>query len=246
MLLGSKLLIGLLLCASSVAALHALDPIGDVRIVVDLTPAGRRARQPTPHHPVLYYPFQAPYTEEGAAYALDQAPPPKEKTEHALAVALAKQGYLFVYGMKPDILLSIVFGTMNPQLVSISAGGRRSANVALNGMDMMAMLIGSDTTSLDDPNVREAVIQETYLPHYFMMVTALSYPDREILWRARVMVPGIHVYFGDVVYSLISKGVPYFGKDTRPQLIPMPIKQGHVELGEPTVKDDDVSSPGNP
>jgi hypothetical protein len=230
-----------LLCAISAASALAVDPVGDVRVVVDMTAAGRRARQPTPHHPVIYYPVVAPYTEEGQAYAFDQPPPPKQVTEHLLAVALAKQGYLYVDGATPDILLVVVFGSINPQIGTMTGRGRakgRTIGLAVNRAEMIAMLAGDDVTQMDIPAVRDAVLNEVKLPHYFMMVTAVTYqkPHQE-LWRARITVPGVHVYFGDVVQALITKGVPFFGKDTRPTLIPLPIGQGHVEVGKPTVKE---------
>lgn len=235
----------LLLLLMPLAAFAYEDALPDVNVVVDLTKAGKKARSPTPGHPVYYYPKMAPYTEEGGSYANDQAPPPPNAIAHELAVALARQGYLVAVGkQRPDIVLAIIYGSINPVYVSMPGPGRhKSVQVMLNQADMVAMVQGDDVHGLDVAWIRKQIMDQLHYDRYFFMVTALDFnsfgpgKNPETLWRARISIPAVHVYFGDVVKTLIDKGVPFFGHDARPQHIEIPtVPAGHVEVGTPTLK----------
>lgn len=243
------LLIATALLASS--GFSAEDALPDVNVVVNLTAAGKKVPPPRPGHPVFYYPKVAPYADEGAPQANDQPPPPPAVIEHMLAVALAKQGYLFAAHRDPDIVLAILYGSLNPVFVSVKPPGKRSKSqqIIMNQPDMIAMIQGDDVSGVADvagidfPVVRKRLFDQLHFNRYFIMVTALDYksfgPGKHpvILWRARISIPAIHVYFGDVIETLIKKGAPYFGRDTRPVQVEVPtLPEGHVEVGTPTLK----------
>jgi hypothetical protein len=65
----------------------------EVDVVVDFTEAGRRIMHPAPGNPAYYYPVLGGFEELGSAVAGEKPPRPDE-VAHAVAVELAKQGYL--------------------------------------------------------------------------------------------------------------------------------------------------------
>jgi len=75
------------------AALTAAARETEVDVVVDFTAAGRDLVHPTPQSPAYYYPVLGDFQELGSVAAGEVHPKP-QLVAHAVAVELAKQGYL--------------------------------------------------------------------------------------------------------------------------------------------------------
>ncbi|HZZ57644.1 MAG TPA: hypothetical protein VFE31_07420 [Opitutaceae bacterium] len=190
-----------LVLLAPVPVFAAPDALPDVNVVVDVTAAGRKVRPPTPGHPVFYLPKMAPYTDEGAVLANDQPPPPPNVIAHQLAVALARQGYLYAGPRRrPDVVLAILYGSINPEYVSMPAtsGARKSTSgggskhskkggsslgsgklksiqVMLNQNDMVAMIQGDDVSGMDSTWISKPILDQLHYNRYFLMVAALDF-----------------------------------------------------------------------
>ena len=84
------------------------DRSGQVRVdgVVDMTEAGHKVAHPTPGSPAYYLPISVGYKEFGYAHRFQRPPPNAWDVEHALAVALYREGYqLMTKAGHPSLVL---------------------------------------------------------------------------------------------------------------------------------------------
>lgn len=109
------------------AALGASDDESDhssqvrVDVVVDMTEAGHKIPHPTPNQPAYYLPISVGYKEVGYARHFQRPPPNEWEVQHALAVALYKEGYrLMTKAGHPSLVLVFWWGYMTPADVDVN------------------------------------------------------------------------------------------------------------------------------
>jgi hypothetical protein len=237
----------LLVILSLVYAIElSAEPEAVVNVVVDMTKEGRALTHPTSEHPVYYLPIIGGYKELGEVVA-GQKEPEKKPIIHGLAVELAKQGY-FVVSKKnsnPDIIISIHWGSMNPQVVDLGMPDDPSSKMMMNRPQMLGLVAGNTLGNIGLDFEREEIIQATDDDRYFVVLSAYDFKvyqkshKKVLLWQAKMSIPSNHVTMDEVIPALIKAGGPMFGRETiRPQQLILPLTpEGKVEVGTPTVKD---------
>jgi hypothetical protein len=229
------------------SALVLLSPLlghaaSDVTVVVDMTPAGRSAVHPTPEHPAYYLPVMRGYHELGDVVAGERYVSPHDIVR-VLAPELFRQGYRVIEEshQTPDLIIDISWGYITP-----TAG-----NDTYNQNQRYALTLGKSIFNVIMPESfgNREFMEAAREPRYFLVVTAYDYATWSkkqkhlILWKAKMSVPTRGVFFNDVLFSLVQAGGPMFGHETinHPKLMPLP--EGQVDVGTPTVREGDTSRP---
>jgi hypothetical protein len=218
----------------------------DVNVIVDMSPAGRKAVHPTPDHPAYYLPTLVPYVQTGDVVAGDQ-PPSEHALVHLVATELAKQGYLVAVNRTPDLVIAIAWGSIRPTIEDDHVGMR-------DKIRMNALVLGHTYVDVHSEGAfgQDEFLDETHDDRFYVVVTAYDYKahadknKKVILWKAKMSVPSQGVTFDDMLVPLVTAGGPNFGRETinHPKLLPS-VPDGTVQVGTPTVKspDDAPKSP---
>ena len=227
------LLLGLLLALP--VALRADPP---VTVVVDLSPAGRKAQPASAEHPQYYLPVMRGYREYGPHRDGDQVPNPHDVVR-AIAPQLARAGYFVVDGAhpRPDVVIDLAWG----KIAKTDFPDERNQD------QRYALSLGRTAMDVLMPEAfgHDEFMEATRDERYFLVVTAYDYAAYEnthknvILWKAKMSVPTSGAFLADVILPLARAGGPQFGKETtdHPKLVPnAPV--GHVEVGTPVEKHD--------
>jgi hypothetical protein len=92
-----------------------------VDVVMDATPAAKSLRSPTAENPVYYVPIPFGQEDLGPDNSYYRTPaPPKEQTEHLIAVMLASQHYLLMTKEgHPSLILAFRWGYKSPNVVQV-------------------------------------------------------------------------------------------------------------------------------
>jgi hypothetical protein len=235
-------LFAVVLAAAAMAS--AVEPVADVNVIVDLTPAGRKLTLPTPAQPAYYAPLIGGYHEEGETTAGDKRPP-QNFVLHEFAKALAAQGYLVAGAQTPvpSVLLVFHWGSLNPNIAESGDPDDPDQNF-LNEKKMVAMVAGQTLNNLNPFSERQEAMLAARTNRYYVMVTAYDFAaakqHRKIaLWRAKMSMPSAGVELADVVPVLIDSGAAWFGRETlRPVRVTKPLgHEGTVNLGELKVEE---------
>lgn len=238
-------LIALALVTSAVAHAQVFGPrtTTEIRIVVDVTADGRKLPPPSAERPIVYFPVTADI-EVGA-----DAPGRKE-VHGWLARTLAARGYIPVnpHYDRPSQLLVFEWGEIDPQIEDID--GRTDEENPILGQKFwneseLLDLVGGKRASGPMPWwKRENLRREGVAGRHFVRLVAFDYEaakkkKRKLLWHARVSTHSDGVTLKDVLATLIKAGGPHFGRATKqPVVVTLPfVRDGRVELGEPTVKE---------
>jgi hypothetical protein len=212
------------------------DP--DINVIVDMSPAGRKAVHPTPDHPAYYVPTLVPYVQTGDAVAGDK-PPSEHTLVHLVAAELAKQGYLVAIDHPPDLVIAIAWGSIRPTAEDDHVG-------MTDKIRMNALVLGHTYVNVarSDSFGHAEFMEETRDDRFYIVVTAYDYKahaaknQKVILWKAKLSVPSSGVAFDDVLVPLVMAGGPNFGRETinHPKLLPA-VPDGRVEIGPATVQE---------
>ena len=126
----AALRLGLLLAAlapTGVATARELNDDSDagsqirIDVVVDMSEAGKKVAHPTPDKPAFYLPISVGYKTFGYAHNFQRPPPNEWDIQHALAIALYKEGYrLMTRQGHPSLVLVFWWGYMAPEEVDMN------------------------------------------------------------------------------------------------------------------------------
>lgn len=226
-----------------------------VTVVVDMSDYGRKVPPPTEKRPDYYLPAVGGYLERGAIIIGGPRPPPEASVEEAVAVELAKEHYLVMDRQHPpSIVLSIFWGSMNPQWVlvpqitpSTSPGvfsmGMFSRGGIANRKEETSLVAGLSAAKMDGHwTAWTRMDQAVYDDRYFVMIFAWDYRyyqsthKRRALWQAKMSLPSYRTSLGEALPVLLAAGGPHFGRETKmPALVRATLPAGTVKVGTPTV-----------
>ncbi len=254
-------------CAAALASLLAVaahaTPVWEINLVGDMYDEGRALPHPTPDQPAHYYPIVGGFQEMGAKVKGVQ-PPPTKDIVHALAAALAREGYLVsqevvvpapnggpatakALAPPPSLVLVFHWGYLNPE--KFDDGSDSSAPPPIiNGDQMLGLTAGRKLDSIFDSDFqRQAVMAGIQDDRFFVMISAYDFnaynqQHKKIrLWVAKMSVPSGGTTLAEALPVLIKHGGSIFGRETvGPKSIDVPVvRQGRVEVGTPTVVPDD-------
>ena len=210
-----------------------------VDVVVDMTEAGRAVARPTAERPVCYFPFARGYREMGEVRPGQQALPAAESIEHLFFQALAADNYLLPTKQSaPSLLFVFEWGYIVPHVGrATGAGGRTEMSGNSSETDFALNLVGGQwltSAAADDLDLQKGILTDAAkLPRYFVMITALDFKaslqkKKVLLWVARASTEAAGLSLADAIPTLISAGVPKFGKATvKPILFAAPIVRGN-------------------
>jgi hypothetical protein len=245
----------------------AAEPAWQFNLVGDMYNDGRKLTHPTPEKPAYYFPVVRGLQRLGAQTGRDEPASAKDLV-HALATALAHEGYLAsreiavppggkapaagqatakALSPPPSLLIVFHWGSINPD--TLDAGDPENTNPAsvLNQNQMISMTAGKQTSNLGDFGLQtETIMQGIHDDHYFVMVSAYDFKayneqhKKVKLWVAKLSVPSSGTKMAEVLPALIKTGAQVFGRETSgPKILDVPIApEGHVEIGTATVKED--------
>jgi hypothetical protein len=226
----------------------------DVNVVVDKTEAGRAVQTPTKEKPAFYYPVLAGYREAVSLVAGETSPPPTPVAK-LLAKALAAQHYYVVGTQTPPPTLLLVFhwGYMNPQIDELG-DPENPQQQFWNQREMLALVAGNTLNNVNPFGFqRNDILQNARDDRYFVIVSAYDFAaakekKKKLLWQAKMSTPSNRVSLAEVIPGLIAAGGPHFGRETKlPESVTAPIaKEGIVEIGTPTVVDDNAKPAASP
>lgn len=222
-----------------------------VLVIGDVTEAGKKLTPPNPEHPVYYFPLPVGYKELGAIVAGEKQPP-KNDVSHALAVALARQGYRVMDAQHPpEQLLVFWWGSMNPKIDDFSTGDpdEMPNQVFFNEREMLALVGAYKADSLapwESHDLRTAARED----RYFVIVLAFDFEaarkhEKKLLWMAKMSTESLGRTLTETFPALIASGGPAFGQDTKPGWVDssQPLKQGKVIVAPLEVKEYLPSTP---
>jgi len=214
-----------------------------VRIVVDVTAAGRKLTPPTRESPVVYFPVTADIDER-------EGDPAREQVHRWLAQALAEQGYIPVNPSndRPSQLIVFEWGEIEAQIEDVD--GRIDEDTPIlrqkfwNQTDLLDLVAGQRGNGPLPWWKRADLLREGVAGRHFVRLVAFDYAaakkgKKTMLWHARVSTHSDGVKLREVLATLIKAGAPHFGRQTRdPILQHLPyVPEGQVELGDSTVKE---------
>lgn len=214
----------LLLIAAMIPGLEAADlALPSVNVVVDVSSQGALVPSPSPSHPA-YFRLNASIYDGVGANRIEQPP---EKIALLLTNAMAKQNYFPARGNQaPDLVLSVVYGTVKPRIYFKGAGDASHPDQVMNENLILSLQAGDRAATLVDPLERERLLNAIGRnKQHFIVITAFDgrslakNPEPVVLWRARASMSGAHVRFFEAMRAMISDGVPYFGRETPPRRI---------------------------
>ena len=144
----------------------------------------------------------------------------------------------------PDIVLTIHWGYLNPQIDDSSEPTGTVDNPFYNQNEMLALVGGNSLVMLGYAD-REQVMQAAKDNRYFVILSAYDFPAHQqahkkvLLWQAKMSVPSYGSEFNDVMATLITAGEPLLGRETsRPKMLLLPVTpDGKVTIGTPVLTD---------
>ncbi len=215
----------------------------EIRVVVDLTPDGRKLPEPSPTRPVIYFPVTAPEPEA------DEGVPDRKAVHRWLIQALAAQGYLPVNPQqdRPSQLLVFQWGELDPQIEEMETRVDDDNPVMgqkfWNEREFLDLIAGRSSDKPMPWWKRENLRREAVVSRHFVRLVAFDYEaakkkEQKVLWHARVSTHADGVTLKEVLPALIRAGGPHFGRATKqPVVVTVPfVRDGNVELGDPTVE----------
>jgi hypothetical protein len=157
----------------------------------------------------------------------------------------------------PSLILCVQYGYANPEVASFGSGpstGNGNSftnndpiyNNNFNQRQMLGLVAGNTLGNLDDDFERQSVMQRSGQDRYFVMVSAYDFDAYRtghrvvLLWQAKMSAPSDALTeFSSALDALARAGGPFYGRETvRPAALVLPVTpDGHVEVGEPQVKD---------
>lgn len=106
---------------------------------------------------------------------------------------------------------------------------------------------------VNDNETAMALVEESFSSCYFVVATALDYKSlakgkRVVLWRTKMTVNSLGISMSESLPALVVNAGPYFGKDmTDSVTITRKLsREGRVEIGTPTVVEDNGAPPPPP
>lgn len=211
-------------------------------VVGDLTRAVQTGHGASREKPVYYYPVVGGYRELGAKVAGDH-PPSSTEVLRSVAKALAQENYLLVRpGMKPDLVMVIWWGCMNPLIdeFELAEEGPEGTKVDLffNKREMMG-LVGAFKGDAGFRRRRDSFMDAAYDDRYFIVVGAYDFvaaekQERKLLWTARMSTESTGRSPEQVFPLLAASGMSVFGRETKPGIVDTAsaLKGTRVDLGE--------------
>jgi hypothetical protein len=187
---------------------------------------------------------EGPYSLKARAPSAPGAHPKKSPAMEVLESADPAHGP--VMKGTPSLILSFQYGYANPQVASFDSGKIDPiTNVNFNQMQMLGLVAGNSVKDLGTDLDRDAVMQRAGQDRYFVMVSAYDFAAYKsehkvvLLWQAKMSANSDTLgQFADALNALAWAGGPYFGRETkRPATVILPVSDGRVEIGTPTVTD---------
>ncbi len=209
-------------------------------VVGDIPPANAPGPAPSREKPLYYYPVVGGYRELGAKMA-GVHPPSSNEVLRAVAKALAQENYLLVRpGVKPDLMMVIWWGCMNPLVEEFEQTEEEVAptKVFFNMREMLA-LVGAFKADVGVERVRNDLRQAANDDRYFIVVGAYDFAavekhERKLLWSARMSTESTGRSPEEIFPLLAASGAAVFGRETKPGVIDtaQQMKGTRVDLGE--------------
>lgn len=214
-------------------------------VVGDVPRLAAPGRTPTKEKPLYYYPVIGGFRELGATMAGDH-PPPQTEVLRAVAESLARDHYLLIRpGMKPDLVMVIWWGSMNPMidempLAEDSETAEEATTIELfqNKREMIG-LVGALKGDPGFRRRRDTIGEAIYDDRYFIVVGAYEFAaaekrEKKLLWSARMSTESAGRSPEQVFPLLAASGAAVFGRETLPGVIDTAkaIKGTRVDLGE--------------
>jgi hypothetical protein len=234
-------------------------PVWEINLVGDMYDDGRDVPHPTPEKPAYYFPIIGGFQEMGAKVKGVQ-PPPTKDIVHALATALAREGYLVSHEVTvpapnggsttakalappPSLVLVFHWGYLNPEKFD-DGSDSSSPPAIINGDQMLGLTAGRKLDSIFDSDFqRQAIMAGIQDDRFFVMISAYDFNaynqqhKKVRLWVAKMSTPSGGTTLADALPVLIKNGGAIFGRETvGPKSIDVPVvPEGRVEVGTPTV-----------
>jgi hypothetical protein len=152
----------------------------------------------------------------------------------------------------PSLLLVFYWGTVNPDTLDDGDAANTNPAAVLNQNQMLSMTAGKQTSNLGDFGLQtESVMQGIHDDRYYVLVSAYDFAaynqhrQKIRLWVAKLSVPSAGTTMAEVLPALIKTGAQIFGRETSgPKILEVPVaREGRVEIGTPTVKEEAGGSP---
>jgi len=241
-----------------------LNPEFNMTVVTEMTDYGRMMRPVSPEQPMYYVAQAGGFRQLGETVGGEKSPAAAD-LERTLKKSLAANGYLPVAeeGQRPTLVLIYTWG-------SHDAVDRETARMfpelARRYILERSMLIGgrSFTTGLGrtmefGESILDRTQKQEYLTYqaandcYFVIASAYDYAalargERKLLWRTKMTVNAQGLSMTESLPPLIATAAPFLGRETaEPEIISKRIfRKGHVEIGIPTVVDENFAPPAAP
>lgn len=208
-------------------------------VIGDVTPEGKKQPPPTRDAPQYYFPTITDYRELGAVMAGTKSPS-KDDVLQAVITALARENYLLVKpGSKPDLALTIWWGSLNPLVDEMEAneGDLAPTQVFFNKREMLA-LVGAFKADaffkFDSDQLREAATDD----RYFILIAAYDFAalekkEKKLVWSARMSTESTGRSPEETFPLLAASGAAVFGRNTVPAVLDTskPIKRPEIKIG---------------
>ena len=187
--------------------------------------------------------------------------PPAAALERMLKKSLAANGYLPVTaeGQRPALVLIYTWGSHNvvadndwhmqrlfPELVRRNIFERSLLIGGKNFTTNLGRSMEFGQSILDGTGKQEYLIYQAANDIYFVIASAYDYAalargERKLLWRTKMTVNTEGVSMTESLPRLIEIAAPFFGREmVEPETISKRFsRKEHVEIGIPTVVDDD-------
>ena len=240
------------------------NPEFDMTVVTEMTDYGRMMRPVSPEQPMYYVAQAGGFRQLGETVGGEKSPA-VAALERALKKSLAANGYLPVAaeGQRPALVLIYTWGSHN-------AVDRQTARLfpelAQRNILERSLLIGGTNFITDlsrsmefGESIFDRTARQEYLRYqaandcYFMIASAYDYAavargQRKLLWRTKMTVNAQGVSMTESLPPLIATAAPFLGRETaEPEIISRRVsRKGHVEIGTPTVVDENFAPPAPP
>ena len=224
-------------------------------------------RPVSPEQPMYYVAQPGGFRQLGESVGGEKSPPASD-LERTLKKSLAANGYLPVAeeGQSPGLVLIYTWGSHNVIFDNDSKMQRKFPELVRRNILERSLLIGGKnfTTNLgrsmefgesilDGTGKQEYLIYQAANDIYFVIASAYDYAalargERKLLWRTKMTVNTEGVSMTESLPRLIATAAPFLGRETgEPETISKRFsRKEHVEIGTPTVVDDDFPPPPAP
>ncbi|HTQ30255.1 MAG TPA: hypothetical protein VMI53_03510 [Opitutaceae bacterium] len=224
--------------------------VWEINVNTIVTPAGKRIQHPTSGNPAFYYPYVIGYEEVGSIAAGNKIPA-DAAIKHAIAEALASQGYFVTHvnGTKldppPSLILVLRWGNISAvRYDDVDDNGARTHNYNERAHQKEMLLVGVKLSDFgDDRLVKKDLISSADKNRYYVVISAYDFGTyytkhkTVLLWISRMSVSRQDLDLDQVIPSLISAGTPFLGRETlEPRIIDVQAPTGKVDIGTPMIK----------